>query len=128
MNNNYNIKISCGRLFTDSVSSLLNGQLTFDKEFSVSGDINMDEVQEMAIATAMSVFNDKLDTSKDAGKPQMEDPVANAFVYKDNDLESAVSILMEEQEPDIDIYNKEQLAGTIDYINGKLDLPSSHIQ
>ena len=110
MENNYDIKISCGRYFNPTLNNILMAGGKMDKEIHVSGDVSLSDVQSIASRIAVSTYDEKLTAQKeDHSLGFMPDGVANAFIFSNEELVSAVSAFLEGKEPSFEIYDKEKL-------------------
>ena len=83
------------------------------------------DVQSIASRIAVSTYNERLKTQReDPNLGLMPDGVANAFIFSDEELISAVSAFLEGKEPSFKIYDKEKLEQAMQPVD--IDFPSYH--
>ena len=116
MENDYVVKISCGKYFAPTLRRMMEG-MKMDKEFHINGDVTLADVQSIASRIAISTYEEKSDRLFKEGTGVMSDGVANAFIYSDEGLISAVSAFLEGKEPSIEIYNQEQIEQAMQPVN-----------
>ena len=108
MNNTYYVKISCGAYKGPALNALQSG-MNADKEFQISGDISIADVQSMASVIATSTYSKKLERIAAKMERNMSDGVANAFIYLNGNVIAGVSISFEGEKPRVEYLDNEAI-------------------
>ena len=125
MEKKYDIKISCGKYFNPTLNNILMAGGKMDKEVHISGDVSLSDVQSIASRIAVSTYDEKLKAQReDPDLGFMPDGVANAFIFSNEELISAVSAFLEGKEPSFEIYDKEKLEQAMQPVD--IDFPGFH--
>lgn len=98
MNNDYVVKIYCGKYFNPALNEMMQGK-KMDKDFHINGDISLIDVQNIASTIALTTYYEKVERLyKENASFVMSDAVANSFIFLNRELIAGSTALLEGKE------------------------------